>query len=99
MANYNASTMASKFEELVNRSKDLYGKMLSKEFDGSLEYISGDDFELIKEGTSIMNEMLDLSVELMKENARLAGEVCECRRLAADNNRLLRRLVYSKREV
>lgn len=89
-------TMSEKFTDLTDRIKKLYEKIISKAVADSFEYMESEDVALFKETVKLMEEALDLSVEYVRQNEEHGKEI---KKTVDENNRLLKRLVYGKREV
>ena len=91
--------MSDKFKYLMDRTKKIYGDMMSRALADSLEYMESEDVKMIQETMELMNDALELSVEYVKQNEEYGKEIVRIKKTVEENNRLLKRLVYGKREV
>ena len=95
------ATMSEKVEALMERTKEVYAKMLTGYLSCSFEDMSSEDIEMLQECAKIMHESMDLTVEFLKtseENSRRLEKLEEIERITKENNRYLEDLIRKQDE-
>lgn len=85
-------SLSGKVKDLSERTKALYGRILSKAVADSFTYMESEDVMLLKDSVQLMEDALGVSEEIVKQQEKILERV-------EGNNTLLRKLVDSKREV
>lgn len=83
---FSDKTLSGRVSDLADRTKAIYGKILSKAVADSFTYMESEDVMLLKDSVQLMEDAMAVSAEIVKQQEEILERV-------KGNNTLLRKLV------